>query len=687
MKSELWHQKPLRIGAMQWNLGEDAFKAPGILKNGGFNTEQLLHIMAAGDNIGLTVFDEERDGEKLSEYIRLSGEKGIKIILYFNAHMVDADTCRENGDWAQTDRSGKPLSAYQKFILTCVNSGWRNQFMDSVKTALAYGIDGVFLDGPIFGREACYCSACSRLFENKYRHSLQSASATELRNFKTESIADFIRDVRGVIKSVNSDVILYANSHGLSANITGCDIDAIYPYVDFLGTEGGFMFYGNPNDISLWYGSKNAKYLDEKAKGKPAVIFAAGNSCPWTRYMHTPEESRLLFASAVANGANVWYGIHGTLEMLDTPGGKAAYDFNRFLAANEEYYEGTHKIPDMALLWSKATINAFPGSIQKSDFVEKETIETQYSLGNYLNEFNGFYEILTRTHRQFSIIDEKILLEKDLSVFKTLVLPNACCMGEQEAEKIKDYVSNGGNVIATIGTSFFDGDGNARPAPALADLFGITEVADVFSYNAGCSYIKLSEGTGLTDGMPSSGLTVGCSISVKCRYAGDTATAGIQYIPMNGGYDFFPSESFPTIVMHSFGKGKAIYVSGGLGETYGKYLPDALKTLVRNLLYLTMEPVLEVENAYESLEVEMRIQPEKKRILILFVNYTGCMQRPINRVIPCRDITIRLKIKEKAASVKTVYMKQDIGFEQNEGEVCFKLDEVGEYELAVVQLV
>ena len=685
MDSEAWYKNPLRIGAMQWNLGDNALKAPEILKNGGFNTEQLLHIMAAGDNIGLTVFNRTRDGERLSEYMGLCRKQGIKTILYFNAHMMDADTFGQNSGWAQTDMAGRPLEAYRKFILTCVNSSWRNWFMDSVRAALEYGIDGVFLDGPIFGREACGCDACSKLFENKYGHSVKSATGMELLGFKTESIAAFICEVRSVIKSVNAEVILYANSHGLSANITGCDIDAIYPYVDFLGTEGGFMFYGNPNEISIWHGSRNAKYLDEKAKGKPAVIFAAGNSCPWTRYMHTPEESRLLFASAAANGANVWYGIHGPLDMLDTPGGKAAYEFNRFLACNEEYYMETQKLADMAILWSKATINAFPGSIQKTDFVEGEKIDTQYNLGSFLNEFNGFYEIMARNHVQFSIIDDKILEEEDISRFKLLVLPNVCCMGEAEAEKIKAYVKNGGTVLATSGTSFLDRKGKVRSEPVLADLFGITAVGEVMNYNAGCSYIRLSEDKELQEGL-SSGLTIGCSTSVKCSYSGDAAIAGVQYVPMDGGYDYFPTDSFPTIITRGFGKGRVIYVSGGLGEAYFKYLPDALKTLGRNLLYLYTEPIIRIENAYESLEVETRIQPDKKRILIHFVNYTGCMQRPINRIIPCSNIKIRLNIKEKVTGVKTLYNKQDISFEQQCGGIGFRLDVAGAYELAVVQM-
>lgn len=60
----------------------------------------------------------------------------------------------------------------------------------------------------------------------------------ERTSFKTDSINRFVRDVRGVIKSGRPDAILYANNTGLAQNVTGCTIDGLFPYVDFIGTEG-----------------------------------------------------------------------------------------------------------------------------------------------------------------------------------------------------------------------------------------------------------------------------------------------------------------------------------------------------------------------------------------------------------------------------------------------------------------
>lgn len=684
MDGTQWYRKPMRIGAMQWDQGEHMWEVPEKLHSGGFNVEQVLHVMAEKDDQGAVVFDKEKNGEKLEKYIGLLKEQGIRSILYLNAHIIAKEVFAEKDEWAQRDRNGDPIKGYEKFVFACVNSPWRVWFMEAVRQVLDYGIDGIFLDGPVFAKDSCFCGSCRKLFTETYGHPPEEAGEKEIMEFRASSVTRFVKDVREVIKSKTQDVILYVNSQGLVPNVTGCDIDGVYPYVDFLGIEGGFMFYGNPNEIPLWYGSRNAKYMDGKAKGKPFVIFAAGNSCPWTRYMHTPEESRLLFASAVANGANVWYGIHGPFEMLDTPGGRAAYEFNRYLAGNEEYYTDTRRHSDIALLWSRNTLRVFSGAVPKSDFTEKQKTGGECPYGSHMEEFMGFYEMLTRNHQLFSIVDDKQVVDGELSGCQMLILPNVLCMDSEEALKIKEYVRNGGTVLATSGTSFYDCRGDSYAKPLLGDMVGIECVEQVLSYLTGCSYMKIDETETLQKDIGVA-LIPGCSISLKYKPAEGQQILTRQYIPMNGGYDLFPEESFPSISLRRYGKGTVIYIAGNFGQTYMKYYPDAFKKLTDNLIDSHIKRSVDVRGLFESVEIEERVQQEKRRRLLHFVNYTGCMQRPINRIIPCRNVEVAVKDERTVDRVYSLYDRKDIKFEQKDGTVRFALDEIREYELAVLQ--
>ncbi len=676
-----WYDKPMRIGAVQFAQRERMFEIPRILEEAGFNAEQLLH--AVGEGV-MGFFDEERDSESLKKYCEMSGRLGTKIILYFNAHMIERKTFEGEPEWAQRHKNGEAVRAYDTYILACVNSKWRNHFLHTLERTLDYGIDGVFLDGPIFTGNGCYCGQCRNMFYEKYGYGIEHAGPKDLREFKTGSITGFVRDAKETMTKKGAGKALYVNSTGLAPNITGCDIEGVYPYVDFLGTEGGFMFYTDPNRVSLWKCPQNAKYLESKAKGKPTVIFTAANHSPWARYIHTPQEARLILASTVANGANIWYGIHGPVGLLAMPGGKAAVEFIRFLSGNEEFYTGTRACPDMALVWSRSTVDAFPEDVEKTDFTNEESRRADYAYGNHSQEFQGFYDIMARSHLQFAVIDDPYVEADELQRFKAVVLPNVLCMSEQACEKIRRYVEGGGTLISTFAASMYDEVGSLREKPLLADVFGIERLNGVLKYKPGCGYMEIG-GAGWLEEEVSSTLVAGYMKSLECLPSESVKVPAHMLKPMEGSYDAVPEEKYPGILVNRYGKGRSIYISGSLGETWQNFGLIDLKRTLQAVFKAYADRQLQVTDAFETVEVELREQPDQKRKLIHLVNFTGCMRRPIDEVIPCRNITLHLKTGSGIKRIHTLFNKQDLRFRGVNGGVEFTIPEVKEYELAVVE--
>ena len=77
---EKWYQKPLRIGAIQYEQGKEEYKTvPAVLEKAGFNTEQLLHVTATGV---WGLYRDEEHRQKLKDYIADCEKRNIKIILY-----------------------------------------------------------------------------------------------------------------------------------------------------------------------------------------------------------------------------------------------------------------------------------------------------------------------------------------------------------------------------------------------------------------------------------------------------------------------------------------------------------------------------------------------------------------------------------------------------------------------------
>jgi hypothetical protein len=679
---EKWYQKPLRIGAIQYEQGEENYKkVPAILEEAGFNTEQLLHVTAT-DVWGL--YKDEEHREKLQKYITDCEKRNIKIILYENAHIDFYEQYEKHPDWAQRGADGKPAMGYDTFVFMCVNTSWRESFFESIRLALKHqNIQGIFLDGPLFVGGGCHCEACQKLFLEQFGHPINQASKKELAQFKEKHIARFIRDVREVINESGKECLLYCNTGVLSENVTGADVDTVYDYVDMLGSEGGFIFYGDPNRTSLWKASRVGKYLESKAYGKPYVIFDAGNHQPWARYMLTEDENTLLYASVVAQGGNVWYGIHGSIADYQTPGGKAALSFDRWMADNDAYYTHTNRCSDLALVWTKNTVTSFHEGVDKSDFTVEERNQSQNDYGPHQSEFDGFYDMLTRTHCQFSVVDEKNLEKDDLSRYQAIILPNAICLSQTVRDKIRNYVQNGGQLITTLASGLCNEDGSKNSDAEWLKMCGIEQINAIVGHNAGCGYLRVEDDS-LLDGMAAR-ITAGFSKNMlDCTYTKDAENIASAYMGMKGRYSKFPDETAPAAVLNHYGEGRVYYISGGIGQTYQEFGVTDMKYFIRNILNQCVCDSVKVENLFESVEVALREQEDRK--LLHFVNYTGQMRRPIEHVIPCENVKVSMACSRKAVRVHSVYNKEELAFTQKNGQIEFTLPRLGVYELVAVEL-
>lgn len=669
----------MRIAAIQYGQRpEDTMKVPQIIADGGFNVEQLLHVVGES---GYGLYRKEKHYGLLKRYIADSTQRGIRIILYANAHMLEPEQYRDNPDWIQVGPDSRNPYEYGKYA--CVNSPWRDKFFQRIRDALEQNISGIFLDGPIFIASGCHCKTCRKLFRGEFGHPMDDATPGELSSFKSEHIARFVRDVRDVIRESGKDVALYCNCLGLVENISGCTVDAVFPYVDLIGSEGGFLFYGDPNEVSLWHGSETAKFLESKAQGKPYVIFSAGNDQPWAREMHTVPETTLLYASAVSSGASVWYGIHGLIDNFKTPAGETAFRFNRFLAENEKYLAKTHRCAETALLWSQHTADLFPEDVAQTDFTKAAKRRLPHSDGSFRKEFRGFSEILFRMHSQFAILDETCVRHGDLSGFKLLILPNTCCIGRETADRIREFVEDGGSVIATLESGRFDADGNRMEHPPLWDLFGIQSAEEVREKDPGCTYVKFENGpvAGIGGGEPVAGF-VGCTL--RCDFASDVRTLASSFVPLASRYGEFPTETYPSAVVRKVGKGTVIYLAGGMGQTFHDFGLPEMKAAAEALVAAAAPGGLRVENAFPSVEVELRRKQGEPLRLIHFINHTGYMRRPVDRFIPNPGIRVALKTETPPKRVHALFHPKEIPFEYKNGEVCFTVD-LEDYELVAVE--
>lgn len=76
-------------------------------------------------------------------------------------------------------------------------------------------------------------------------------------------------------------------------------------------------------------------------------------------------------------------------------------------------------------------------------------------------------------HLSVTVINDWNLNAEDLARYKVLILPNTACMNEEQANAVRQFVENGGGLVASVDTSLCDEFGTPRKDFALADVFGV----------------------------------------------------------------------------------------------------------------------------------------------------------------------------------------------------------------------
>ena len=127
-----------------------------------------------------------------------------------------------------------------------------------------------------------------------------------------------------------------------------------------------------------------------------------------------------------------------------------------------------------------------------------------------------------------------------------------------------------------------------------------------------------------------------------------------------------------------------IFAPNDLGSSVNEFHFREHLRLIGNLARWLSPPRITLEGVPSSVEVTLRAQP--RRWLIHLVNFTGEMVRPMERVLPIRELKISLRDAGAVKKVRALRCNQALAFERNGECVSFTIPQLLEYELIVVDV-
>ena len=673
--SEKWFDKPMVMSAIQ-NALTDSYE---ILYNHTakhFNVEQLYHIFAKYHFT--TAYDDAVIGEDLRRYLAEARALGITQIVYRNVHSIKEECA--DPKWLQINKDGSHRYMYETSCALCLNDDYTAEVLRQIKALCAYDIQGIFWDGPV-STGPCYCPHCLKLFSEMFGKHMDDATDAELLRFNAEKVNRFLKICHDAVKAINPDIIVYINNSALRADITGANTRDIYDYVDFLGAEGGFVW--THRGISHWHLSPMAKLIETQAQGKPAVTFIAGDSKPWSYFLHTPEETTIYYAQAIANGTNVWYGLHCSVDRMQTKTGEAVIGMNHFVLDHPEVYTKHKPVSRVALMWGQDTANNYRSSVAESDFTAAQAVGlTSESKSDHAKSIAGCVELLERAHVQFDVIDEVSVLLGELPKYDLVIMPTVACLREGVAEGLEKYVADGGNLITFYDTGFYHQDGSLCEKPQLAALQGIENVNRFIQYKlSGTSYQRATDACDYKKDL-SFHCWGGCKYTVDITPAADAKVQFEANEPMLGRYEKFPTKWFPTVIEKPFGKGKSIYFTGDLGEAFISNSNPDLKTVFTNVVKANSRPLVETD-APETMEMVLR--KCKEGYALHCINITGEMTHPITRVINLPNVRVSLTLTDIAGEVSSLTGDAPFDIEKTENGISFTIPMLKIYDVITIK--
>ena len=636
----------------------------------------------------------------LRRYTPSAHKYGIRTIAYLNMHWYSCEFADQHPEWEQImsngERYGRAHPLYGSGTTFCVNGAWRNWAFGLMREAMKTGIDGVFLDGPVIFPDCCYCDACHAVFRAKYNQSIPGDDWSnplwkQFLEFREDSLAMFLKDAREQVRLVNPEAVIFLNAGSWEPGgwRVARDIQKTGPYQNFIGTEAFFHYGKNQN---IYASLMTGKYL--RAMGQPAVVFTHYMNGMWHYRNLPPGEVKLALAQTMAAGANPWLALLRPALDFQPESVLPVAEMFSFMERNKDCFTDVESMAEVGLLFSAVTsrnyLSRFTGFYEKTGAAKEENLIVDLEKGGITDwkarkrqceelltsSYRGYFHALTRAHIPFDIVLDQGMTSTNLGKYKTLILPDAACLGKAAVAALKQFVREGGNLLASFEAGFYDDQGNYHED--MFELFGISRVKGFFPVMMGENYTQIARDHA---GFKAGNLIERGAYALKIEPAKGVDRPAFfmeavdkVYAPLHG------VSKYPALIIGKYGKGTVAYFPEALGHFYGETGMISAQTRIAGMTGMLGGTSLLEVSAPQSISVELFRSRERNSIMVHVVNNTADY-RPINDFVPVSGIKLSLKLKKSPQSVRPLRENATLGHSVLNGRLqieilCLELYEV-----------
>ncbi|MBI4243737.1 MAG: beta-galactosidase trimerization domain-containing protein [Planctomycetes bacterium] len=609
----------------------DALKLSRNLKDAGVDCIELY----CKDHYGCCYYNSSLGSKYprdiLGELLEQTKKLKIKMIAYFSIGW-DMYATGNHPHWTSIDKNGKIRRTYP-FEWTCLNSGYGDYALKQLQQLVHnYDIDGLWLDCIPIGYEVpesiymvqsldvpCYCPACTKSFREKLGRNIPRAPSIEDKveffKFRNEVHRVFLERCQRLLRDKNPDAILTYNAAGS----LGDPIDIS----DIISIEGSAPNYARQSFISRW----------GKSRSKPFEVLTSNALDFWCDLtVKPPDLMKLESAIVLSHGGTMTFG-----HIPYTTGESGSAQFStikevfKWIEEIEGHIANQEGVSDAAVL-----IGVKP--LMSPQF-RREITDGAESIS----------DIMIGRHIQFDIVSGTF----DMSKYSLIAIGDQKTLSDEDAQRLRNYVKSGGNLLVTSQTGLIDENGRKRSDFILSDVLGIK-----FRGASGNSFSYLR----LEDEKVSQGIwadyimvktepldidldgadVLGWSVSPETELSEATTVLWGQPHPDE-------TRVRPLITLNKYEKGRAVYI--GLSPQSKGIVNQSMRTIVGNIIESLIPQKILVTDA--SSGVEVVLNKRGGEYVLHLNNYYSGDPNWFGKMT-FKDISVKIDL-ERIGKVKRVY--------------------------------
>ena len=618
------------------------------------------------------------DSDPFGYLVKGCRDMNMSVIARTDPHAAWENVNQQHPDWIQVEANGEKRRHWSnpELWVTCALGPYNFEFMNEVHQEIMelYEIDGIF-SNRWAGHGICYCEHCRKNFSD---FSGLELPATYNRLDSTYQKWTEWRIVRlkelwllwdGTIRSVKSTSRFIPNGFP-DKIVTGAQSDIFF--TDHQARSGM---------IPPWSNGKRAKELRATMGMKPlGGIFSVGieEQYRWKDSVQNEAEIRIWVAEGTANNMRPWF-VKFSGVIYDKRWLGIVDRIYQWHYENEKYLRNIRSLARVAVVYSEQTQRNYGGNDWQShlDWHEK-----------------GMYHALIEARIPFDMVNDRLLSAEDLENYKLLILPNVAAISDTQCEQLREYVNNGGSIIATFETSLYDEKGDPRKDFGLADLFGLSYAGTVEGPMKN-SYLKINPESGSSDyhsvlnGLENSFRIINgvwrLNIDPKMDFPSPvTLIPSYPDLPMEHVYPLQPDTDIRELYLREFGKGRVAYIPWDIDRTFWNIMNVDHGKLLGNVFKwaLNESPVVEIGGPGI---LDITAWAQKQSLTVHLVNFTNpmMMKGPFRELLPLGEQTVKIKIPADSSveKVKLLVSGEEPKYDISKGVLTLNITQILDHEV------